>query len=291
MEYFDLHCDTVEKAFSNGLDFESEKLQVNVQNTKEFKKYNQCFALWLNDNFHGKAAFDYATELYKYYLTGKSILPGNIKPFLTLENAVSLGGKLENISLWKERSVCAMTLTWNGENELACGADIASGGLTAFGRDAVREAQRQNIIIDVSHLNEDSFCDTVRIMHQSFIASHSCCFSICPHRRNLKDWQIKEIIGSHGLIGINFYHVFLGDGNIFERIYQNICHISELGGEKSIAFGSDFDGSKMNRRLKDPSKIGELHRYLKKKGIAESTLDDIFFKNAEKFFNNVLLNQ
>lgn len=289
MEYFDLHCDTVEKAFSKGVDLTDDKLQVNVKNAEYIKNYHQCFALWLNDDFHGKAAFDRATELYRFYLRQKQLLPHSIKPLLTLENAVALGGNLDNITVWHERSVRAMTLTWNGENELACGADVVAGGLTALGRDAVREAQRHNIVIDVSHLNEDSFCDTVRISHEPLIASHSCCFSVCPHRRNLKDYQIKEIISSDGLIGINFYPLFLGKGNVFERIYQNICHIANLGGERSISFGSDFDGAKMNRRLKNITKIKELRIFLSKKGIADSALDDIFFKNSEKFFNNILL--
>ncbi|MCM1544879.1 MAG: membrane dipeptidase [Ruminococcus sp.] len=291
MDYFDLHCDTVTTAFAKGIDLASEKLQVNVKISMLFKNYRQCFALWLNDDFHGKAAFKKADELYNFYQSQLPLIEKCVvKPMLTLENAVSLGGELENIALWKSRGVCAMSLTWNGENELACGADVASGGLTALGKKALHEAENQGIVIDVSHLNEDGFCDVSKIAHKPFIASHSNCFSVCPHKRNLKDYQIKEIIACGGLIGINFYPVFLGS-NVFEAVYENICHIISFGGENSIAFGSDFDGAKMSRRLKNLSCIPPLRAFLLKKGMDSSLLDKFFSKNSENFFNNVLHNQ
>lgn len=287
MDYFDLHCDTITEAYSKQFDLTSEKLSVNIKNTEKINKYTQCFALWLNDDFHGKAAFEKASALYDFYQTQKPLITSNgIRQILTLENAASLGGDIENIAVWKERSVAAMTLTWNAKNELACGADVLSGGLTKLGKAVVRQAQIQNIIIDVSHLNEDSFCDVAKILHKPFIASHSCCFSVCPHRRNLKDYQIKEIISSGGLIGINFYPAFLGGGNVFEAIYKNICHILKLGGDKNIAFGSDFDGAKMANKLKDLSCVNRLYTFLLNKGIDAGTLDNIFFNNAEIFFNN-----
>ena len=70
--------------------------------------------------------------------------------------------------------VRALGLTWNGRNELAEGvgaAEGAGGGLTAFGRDVVREMNRLGMIVDVSHLSEAGFWDVLEISDAPVIAS------------------------------------------------------------------------------------------------------------------------
>ena len=73
---------------------------------------------------------------------------------LSVEGAAVLGGKLENIEKLARDGVKMMTLTWNGPNELASGNVDPQMGFTDFGREAVKEMERQNIIVDVSHLND-----------------------------------------------------------------------------------------------------------------------------------------
>ena len=65
-----------------------------------------------------------------------------------------------------------LTLTWNGSNELGSGVS-GTGGLTSLGREAVKELERQNVIVDVSHLNEEGFWDVAQIAEKPFIATHS----------------------------------------------------------------------------------------------------------------------
>ena len=65
-----------------------------------------------------------------------------------------LDGKLENVEKLAKDGVKMMTLTWNGENELASGHKNPEMGFTDFGREVVKEMERQNIIVDVSHLND-----------------------------------------------------------------------------------------------------------------------------------------
>jgi len=288
MNCFDLHCDTVTAAYKRKADLTNEKLHINIEKASCFEKHIQCFALWLDDSVHGLEACNEAQKLYEYYQKQDF---HNIRPVLTLENAVSLGERLENLALWKSRGVFSISLTWNGANELGFGADIQSGGLTQFGFDALHEMENLGIVVDVSHINEDGFCDIAKTAKLPFIASHSNCFALCPHKRNLKDYQLSEIISRGGLVGINFYPAFLPDGDVFEAVYKNICHILSLGGEKCIALGSDFDGAKMSKKLSDISKVPALYDFLIKKGLDLRFLEDIFFKNAENFYNKVLHNQ
>lgn len=290
MNYFDLHCDTISEAFEKGISLGCSKAAVSFGNITEFKKYNQCFALFINDKFKGDEAEKRAQELYSFYLSQNEVFENhkNLKPILTLENCECFGGKPDNIELWKSRKVVMATLTWNGENALGFGSSVQSGGLKPFGFKAVSEMEKRGIVVDVSHLNEDGFRDVCKKAEKPFVASHSNCFSKCAHSRNLKDYQIKEIISCSGLIGICFYPLFLGKGNVYELVYEHIKHILSLGGEDVISFGSDFDGAKMNRKLCKIEQVKSLYNFLGKKGFEKELLEKIFFKNAEKFFNNVL---
>lgn len=286
MHYTDLHCDTVTKCYKESKSFLDGDLQINAVKSKGIENYEQFFALWLNDEPKGETAFSLCKNILDYY--DKEIAPvikgyPNIKPHLSIENASALGGDLHNIAYFKERGVEMMSLTWNGENDLASGVN-AKGGLKPLGKQAVKEMARLGITVDVSHLNERGFYEACLIDSIKVVASHSNCYDICPHGRNLKKWQIKEIISRGGLIGLNFYPIFLDTGkfDVFSKIRDNIEYLLSLGGEKSIAFGSDFDGADMSPQLDGIDKIGELYSYLLSSGLSKRVVEGIFYKNTEK---------
>ncbi|MGN0467462.1 MAG: dipeptidase [Acutalibacteraceae bacterium] len=284
MNYFDLHCDTIGEMLENpNGEFACGK------KAPEFEKYHQCFALFVSDQYQGSVAKEKGEALYDLYNEKKQTFEEKgITPYLTLENCEVFGGKLESVEKWKSRTAVMATLTWNGENSLAHGAHCKSGGLKPFGKAAVRQMEKLGIVPDVSHLNFESFRELCSFTDFPFAASHSCCFEICQNSRNLKDSQIKEIICRKGLLGICFYPVFLGNGDVFEKIYEHLFHVLSLGGEDILAFGSDFDGAKMKRKLKNIGKVPHLYSFLEKKGFDNELLEKIFFKNAENFFNRVL---
>ena len=280
MMYSDLHCDSITKAYSEKMSISDGRLAVKTGSDK-FIKREQCFALWLSDELHGEAAFCYAEKLLQFYKENEDkIKSRGVIPHLTIENASALGGNLDNIAYFREHGTVMMSLSWNGENDLARGAD-AVGGLKPKGKDALWEMENCGIILDVSHLNEEGFRDVCKIATKPFIASHSNCYDICPHRRNLKRWQIKEIIDRGGLIGINFYPPFLGEGSVLERVKDNIEYILSLGGENCIALGSDFDGAKMSRELKTADDVVKLRDYLLESGMSGEVAEKIFYENVK----------
>ena len=283
MRYFDLHCDTVSRAYKEKKSLLDGDLQINAVKAKAIEKYEQYFALWLGDELRGKAAFYLCKKMLDYY--ENEIVPiisgcTNISAHLSLENAVSLGGDINNISYFKSRGVEIISLTWNGENDLASGVH-AKGGLKPLGRDAVREISRLNMTLDVSHLNEQGFYEVCLIDSIKIIATHSNCYDVCPHIRNLKKWQIKEIISRGGLIGLNFYPTFLGRGRVFDKIRKNIEYLLSLGGENCIAFGGDFDGAEMSPDLDGIDKVADLYEYLLGCRFDSELLGKIFYSNAE----------
>lgn len=281
MNYFDFHCDTV-TALADG-----RATAVRPGEGVPFEKYTQAFAIWLNDETSPDAAFKKAGEYYGFFKEHiLSFAQKGFKPFLTLENAVSFGNRLENVSIWKKRGVRAVTLTWNGANALGFGSSFPDGGgLTSFGKAALAEMNRLKIIADVSHINKRGFYDCISLSKAPVIASHSNCAALCRHQRNLDDEQIKALFSVGGLLGICFYPLFLGSGNVFELVYEHVCHALELGGENLLCFGSDFDGAEMDERLNSPKKVLKLYHFLSKKGFDEKLLNKIFYSNAQNFYS------
>jgi membrane dipeptidase len=86
---------------------------------------------------------------------------------------------------------------------------VRKKGLTDFGKKVVERMNELGMIIDVSHIGEQTFWDAMKMTTKPVIASHSNAWALCPHRRNLKDEQIKAIAKSGGVIHLNFYAGFI----------------------------------------------------------------------------------
>ena len=108
-----------------------------------------------------------------------------------------------------------MTLTWNYQNSIGCGAleEGLEKGLTDFGIEVVKEMNTLGMIIDVSHLSESGFWDVKKISSKPFIASHSNARALCNHPRNLNDKQLKAIAEIGGVAGITTYPPFHAPGH------------------------------------------------------------------------------
>ncbi len=261
-------------------------MHINLKKAGYIENYKQCFALWINDETKGETAFSLCCELIDFFTEEKEKIKKagitNFTPFLTVENASVLMGDKDNISYFKNRGVIMMTLTWNGENEVGYGVECDNKGLKDFGKTAVKVMEKEGVTVDVSHLNEAGFKDVLNIASKPFVASHSGSYGIVPHKRNLKNWQIKEIINSGGLIGVPFCEKFTRNGKI--GVYRHLCRILSLGGENNVSLGSDFDGCKVSDSLSGIEKMGELYNFLCESDIGTALTKKIFYLNAEKFF-------
>ena len=110
-----------------------------------------------------------------------------------------------------------MTLTWNNSTSWATSAwdetlhkdSLPHIGLTEFGKQVVKKMNELGMIVDLSHTGEKTFWDAINTTTKPVIASHSCVYNLCPHRRNLKDDQIKAIAKNGGVIHLNFYAGFI----------------------------------------------------------------------------------
>jgi membrane dipeptidase len=133
-------------------------------------------------------------------------------------------------SLFK-RGVRYMTLTWNNSTPWATSAMEETApskspplgetlhqpkGLNDFGKQVVKRMNELGMMVDLSHVGEQTFWDAINTTSKPVIVSHSCVYSLCPVFRNLKDDQIKAIGKNGGVIHLNFYSGFL-DSNFEKR--------------------------------------------------------------------------
>ena len=171
---------------------------------------------------------------------------GELALVLSLEGVEPLGRDLGLLRVLRELGVCLMGLTWSRRNEAADGcvvegtSPLRPGGLSPFGLDLVREAQRLGIVPDVSHLNDPGFED-VAALGGLFLASHSNCRALLDHPRNLTDSQIRAVAASGGVVGFNAHAPFVGgDGDPCDRMLRHLEHLVEVGGPDHAALGLDL---------------------------------------------------
>lgn len=134
-------------------------------------------------------------------------------------------------------------LTWNFRNALADGAAEArsGGGLTRFGVDAVREAQRLGMLVDVSHLADAGVRDVLAIAERPVIASHSNARAVCDHVRNLPDWAIEGIARTGGVIGVALFGDFVDpERPTLDRVVDHVDYLRRLVGSEHVAIGPDY---------------------------------------------------
>lgn len=283
MNFFDLHCDTPYECYTKNQKFYVNQLAVSGEGGKTIEKWYQTFAFWIKDDLENP--FGFYKKMYSDFKVKIQDKPDNLTPLFSVEGGAVIENDSDRIFALKNDGIRFLTLTWNGENDIAGGIN-SNKGLTDFGREVIGKMNRLKMGCDLSHLNKKSFYSVLE--YAKFpLATHSNCSEICDHPRNLNIEQIKLLCEKRGIIGLCFYPQFLG-GDVFEKIYQNIHLLCDKGYEKNIAIGSDFDGAIMSEKLDNISKIPLLYRFLEERGIGKGVLDKIFYKNAYNYIANLL---
>ena len=308
MRYFDLHCDTITECWQKECHLTENSLQVDWSQIQRWEAYAQCYAVWLPDSLHGEEAFNRFCAVADRFSQEMERNSGKFSPngtysapkeaanrwygLLTMENAAALGGKVENVLEFAARGVKLCTLTWNGENELGRGVRApGSGGLTDFGRLAVRAMEENGIYIDLSHASPELFWDAVRLAEKPVFATHSNARALCAHPRNLTGDQFNAIRDSGGLVGLNLYTAFLHDDPAkasVEDLLRHADYFLNHGGENTLAFGADWDGARPEDfPVPGLEGLPELRqRFVREFG--EEITEKIFYQNAANFFQDLL---
>lgn len=302
----DAHCDsilTVEKT-GKSLSEICKKRQLDFPRINDFKINVQFFSLFIEPEYKPNYSLQRTLELlellYKEVDNYKNIKLITNKEDLTLilqKNdsgiiaSIEGGEAIKSLSILRifyELGVRCIGLSWNSRNQIACGINGEENkGLSNFGVQVVKEMNRLGMLIDVSHLNEKSFWDVLNCSSKPLIASHSNCFAMCNHKRNLKDAQIKELAKNGGVMCIAFETSFLGYNNI-KGVIEHIKYACDLVGVDHVGIGSDFDGLYNSPAgLEDIGKWNSIEVLLENEGFSDEDISKITGKNICRLLLNV----
>lgn len=297
--YFDSHCDTLTELFKSGKSLNNSEYMVNLSH---FKKYNgaaQVFAIYNSGNFSKKSIIDIASYLKNECIVHsdfisfetksddilKNLRQGRISALLSIENLGSQPDlSLQNIGEYKQNGIIIIGLCHNKDNVL-CGGVKNTKGLTNFGRKILRQMQKHKVILDVSHMGEKSYWESLEEYSLPFMASHSNSRSVCNNPRNITDSQFAYLVKRGGVCGINFVPSFLNDEKAdINAVVSHIEHFMSLGGENSLCIGSDFDGiEKTALGLENAACVYRLFDKLLSINYNESLVNKIAFSNFHNF--------
>ena len=139
---------------------------------------------------------------------------GLFSVFIGLENASPINS-LDKLKVLYDKGVRYITLCHSANNAIcdSCAPKVKKwGGLSPFGKELVAEMNRIGILVDVSHVSDDTFYDVLKYSSKPVVATHSCCRALCDHPRNMTDDMIRALAEAGGVIQINFYPLFLDGG-------------------------------------------------------------------------------
>ncbi len=146
----------------------------------------------------------------------KAVQQHKLAAMFGVEGGHMIEDDLNKLDYLYKRGARYMTLTWNNSTSWATSAfdetfskELKHKGLTDFGKQVVQRMNSLGMIVDISHVGEQTFWDVMNTSTKPVIASHSSVYNVCPTPRNLKDDQIKAIAKNGGVIQVNFYSGFL----------------------------------------------------------------------------------
>ena len=141
---------------------------------------------------------------------------GRIAAVLTIESGHAIADNLAVLRMFHRLGVRSMTLShFRNTNWADSSTDTpAHNGLTDFGRSVVGEMNRIGMIVDISHVSDKTFYDTLAVTSQPVIASHSSCRALADVPRNMTDDMIRALARNGGVIGINFGGNFLSQKEV-----------------------------------------------------------------------------
>ena len=170
---------------------------------------------------------------------GQAVVGG----LLAIEGAQCLEGKLRNLEVLHAAGFRMLGLVHFFDN--AVGGSVHGehkGGLTAFGRAAIRRAEQLGMLIDVAHASAALVDDVIAQASRPVVSSHGGVRGTCDNHRSLSDAQARAIAASGGIIGIGFWPRATC-GEDVAGIVRALRYAVDLVGVEHVALGSDFDGS------------------------------------------------
>ena len=232
----DSHIDTLQRVLNGKEDLSRRtgKGHVDLPRLKESGMRAPFFALYVPTYYKGAEAvrrtlqlrdamqsvLDAHPDQIELALSASDIerigKTGKIAAVLTIESGHAIADDLAVLRTYQRLGIRSMTLThFRNTNWADSSTDTPEhNGLTGFGREVVREMNRLGMIVDISHVSDRTFSDTLAVTTKPVIASHSSCRALTDVPRNMTDDMIRAVGKNGGVIGINFGGNFLSQEEV-----------------------------------------------------------------------------
>ena len=226
----DTHSDTPMRLYRGGFDLgvRNETGCIDFPRMKEGGLDAEFFAIFIGqgprnpeafDREHGRTlvAFDSVKRNVERYpaMAGIALTPddafrlkseGKVTVFLGIENGYPVGTDLSRIRQYYDLGARYITLCHSSNNDICDSSTDKAGpehnGLSPFGEEVVKEMNRVGMMVDVSHMSDESFYDVLKVSKAPVIASHSSCRALCESPRNLDDEMLVALKKNGGVIQI-----------------------------------------------------------------------------------------
>ncbi len=229
---------------------------------------------------------DYEQDVYQV------LRPGDIENldenprigFLTLMEGADPIEEPDKLGMFYDRGVRVIGLAWNDKNSYASGNDTEDG-LSEMGSELIMRMNELGVTLDLSHLNQRCFWDSIELTELIPIATHSNSRALTDHPRNLNDDQLRAISERGGVVGIVLYNLFLKTTEkapTLEDVYAHADYMIGVMGEDHVGIGSDMDGARIEdfpEGLKSIDKLQSIAEFFIAKGYSESRVRKIMSEN------------
>jgi len=231
----DTHNDILMKAADKGIVFDRDLTGKTHSDLARWKKGGldvQLFSVYCDGDLKNAFAWanremdsldavvarnpDAIAKVFNYAELLQAVKQHKIAAMFGVEGGHMIEDDLAKLEALFNRGARYLTLTHNIAPSWATSAadettkpNLPHKGLTDFGKKVVERMNQLGMLIDVSHAGEQTFGDVIKLSTKPIIASHSCVYNLTPHRRNLKDDQIKAIAKNGGVIQLNFNPGFI----------------------------------------------------------------------------------
>ncbi|MGH9847300.1 MAG: dipeptidase [Blastocatellia bacterium] len=236
---------------------------------------------------------------------------GKIAALMGIEGGHAIEDSLSALRQFYKLGVRYMTLTHTNTNNWADSAggignpaEKRHGGLSDFGKEVVREMNRMGMIVDISHVGDETFQDCIETSEAPLIASHSSCRALTNVPRNLTDDMLRALAKNGGVVMINFYNGFIntdyakpGDPApaqsaktaTLDMLMAHFEHAIKIAGIDHVGIGSDFDGvdGMLPPGMEDVSKLPNITYELLKRGHSDADVKKVLGENLLRVMGEV----
>ena len=245
----------------------------------------------------------------------RNFAAGKVSCLIGIEGGHAIENSLGALRMFARLGVRYMTLThWKSLDWAVASTDTAHRGLSDFGKQVVLEMNRVGMLVDLSHVNDQTMSDAIHTSRAPVIFSHSSARALTNHMRDVPDSILKLVPANGGIVMVNFNPGFVSEAvrtyedsmsawsralsaaNVdsaaradstrvwearapratLEQVADHIDYIRRVAGVDHVGLGSDFDGiTEVPERLEDVSKFPDLIAELLRRGWTETDVKKV----------------